>query len=130
MVPAATGSWPTRGGPRPPPPGREPIEYVPADHVAGARGFSPRAAIAAGPRPYPISEPESVVRARLRELPMIYILILAMATFWRCAVLGDDDLTAPLPRRDRHRGPRGPHRPALEPLARSRSPGSRPWSWG
>jgi hypothetical protein len=34
---------------------------------------------------------ESVVRARLRELPMIYILFLAMATFWRCVILGDGD---------------------------------------
>src|SRR5262249_240465 len=62
-----------------------------ADHVPGVRGFSPRAAIAAGPRRSVSSEPRSVVRARLRELPMIYILFLAMASFWRWGILGDDD---------------------------------------
>jgi serine/threonine-protein kinase len=59
--------------------------------VGVAHGFSPKAVIATGPQPHPISEAESVLRARLRELPMIYILILAMATFWRYAILGDDD---------------------------------------
>ena len=53
--------------------------------------FSPRAAITAG-SPQPISAAESKVRARLRELPMIYILIVVMATFYRSAVLNDDDL--------------------------------------
>jgi serine/threonine-protein kinase len=33
------------------------------------------------------------VRARLRELPMIYILMLGIAIFWRRAVLGNEDLT-------------------------------------
>jgi serine/threonine-protein kinase len=33
------------------------------------------------------------VRVRLRELPMIYILMLGMAIFWRSAFLGNDDLT-------------------------------------
>ncbi len=33
-----------------------------------------------------------MVRARLRELPVIYILILGMATFWRRTFLGDHDL--------------------------------------
>jgi serine/threonine-protein kinase len=47
--------------------------------------------IAAGPGLRPLSEAESVVRARLRELPLVYILLLAMATFWRCVILGDDD---------------------------------------
>jgi len=32
------------------------------------------------------------VRARLRELPIIYILMLAIAIFWRRAVLGYEDL--------------------------------------
>jgi serine/threonine-protein kinase len=31
------------------------------------------------------------VRPRLRELPIIYGVFLAMATFWRCVILGDED---------------------------------------
>jgi serine/threonine-protein kinase len=34
-----------------------------------------------------------VVRARLRELPMVYILILAASTLWRRAILGREDST-------------------------------------
>src|SRR5262249_49477754 len=52
---------------------------------------SPQSAITAG-SPHPISTAESTVRARLRELPMIYILIVAMATFYRCVVRSDNDL--------------------------------------
>jgi serine/threonine-protein kinase len=33
------------------------------------------------------------VRARLRELPVIYILMLGIALFWKRAVLGNEDLT-------------------------------------
>jgi eukaryotic-like serine/threonine-protein kinase len=89
-APEQTGSWYSHGGHRTPRrPGR--IDDVGAGPVAVAGGFSPKAVIAAGPRPLPVSESESVVRARLRELPMIYILLLAMATFWRCVVLGDND---------------------------------------
>jgi serine/threonine-protein kinase len=89
-APDQTRSWFSHGGSRPSR-GPEPIDRIGAGSVAGAHGFSPKAAIAAGPQRHPISEAESVLRARLRELPMIYILILAMATFWRCAILGDDD---------------------------------------
>ncbi len=86
-----TGSWHGPGkhiaadedGPR------DPIEDCDA---AGGAGFSPKAAIAPGSRLHPASESESVVRARLRELPMIYIVILAMATFYRVFVLGQYDL--------------------------------------
>jgi serine/threonine-protein kinase len=62
-----------------------------ADQVAGAHGFSPKAAIAAVPRRYSSSVPDSVVRARLRELPMVYVLFLGMASFWRWVILGVDD---------------------------------------
>src|SRR5262249_28415952 len=89
--PSAPAPGPRGGGPRPRPSGAEPIGDEPAGHVAGARGFSPKAAIAAGPRRAASSEPKSVVRARLRELPMIYVLFLAMASFWRWGILGDDD---------------------------------------
>jgi hypothetical protein len=58
-----------------------------------ADGFSPKAAIAEGTGPFPMSETPSVVRARLRELPMIYILILGMALFWTYTVLGYEDHT-------------------------------------
>jgi eukaryotic-like serine/threonine-protein kinase len=56
-----------------------------------ARGFSPRPVIASDSHPPLISEAESIVRVRLRELPMIHIFTLTMATFWRCAILGDVD---------------------------------------
>lgn len=86
----ATGSWPesrSHTSPR----GRRGAGRSPAGFVAGRNGFSPKAVIAGGPRQYPISASESVVRARLRELPMIYILFLAMATFWRVIILKDND---------------------------------------
>jgi hypothetical protein len=89
-APDQTGSWRSYGGSRPSR-GPKSIGRVRAGPVDGANGFSPKAAIAAGSRRHPISAAESVVRARLRELPMIYILILAMATFWRVVILGDDD---------------------------------------
>src|SRR5262249_1268027 len=41
-------------------------------------------------QPHPISVAESVVRARLRELLLIHGFIVAMATFWRTTILGDD----------------------------------------
>jgi tRNA A-37 threonylcarbamoyl transferase component Bud32 len=85
-----TGSWHSQGGGHPPR-GPEPIGRAGAGPVASHRGFSPKAAIAVGTQPRPISEAESVVRARLRELPLVYILLLAMATLWRCVILGDDD---------------------------------------
>src|SRR5262249_53236571 len=83
-APDVTGSWhfsrgccPRRG----------------AEPVAGAdsSSFSPRAAITTGSALLPISEVDPVLRARLRALPMIYILVLTMATIWRCAILRDDD---------------------------------------
>jgi eukaryotic-like serine/threonine-protein kinase len=90
--PDLTGSWPPRaerGHSR----GSEPSDRVGVGSVDDARCFSPKAAIARGSRPSSISEPPAVVRARLRELPIIYILILGMAIFWRHTVLGDDDFT-------------------------------------
>jgi serine/threonine-protein kinase len=62
------------------------------DAVADSSGFSPRAAIATGSQRYPSSEAQPAVRTRLRALPVVFILILAMATSWRCAVLGDHDV--------------------------------------
>src|SRR5262249_24512071 len=69
----------------------EPIDRVGADAVADSGGFSPRAAIATSSQPSSTSEPEPAARIRLRALPLVYLLILAMATSWRCALLRDDD---------------------------------------
>jgi hypothetical protein len=51
-------------------------------------GFTPRQAIAPQAGRHAISEPPAVVRARLRELPLVYILILAASALWRHEVLG------------------------------------------
>src|SRR5262249_50371061 len=89
--PDATGSWHShsagrlRSGP-------ETIDHVGAASVADSSGFSPRAAIATGSQPSSTSEAEPAVRARLRALPLVYLLILAMATSWRCVLLGDEDV--------------------------------------
>ena len=48
---------------------------------------------------------------------MIYILMLVIAIFWRRAVLGSEDLTLYQVDVVDHPGPRGDHRPALEPVA-------------
>ncbi len=58
--------------------------------------FFPKAAIAAGSGSSHASETGSVVRARLLELPVIYIVILTMTIFWTHVVLGDDALTTPI----------------------------------
>ena len=82
QAPDARGSWHShsacrlRSGP-------EPIDHVGAASVADSSGFSPRAAIATGSQPYSTSEAEPAVRIRLRALPLVYLLILAMATSWR-----------------------------------------------
>ncbi len=90
-----TASWPPsdRGGPTPCRPG--PIRDLGggADEVGG--GFRPKAAIRAGVGPHPPSEVQSVVRARLRELPMIYILIMAMGLVYRVIVRQYTDLMIP-----------------------------------
>src|SRR5262249_36780534 len=79
--PDATGSWHShsacrlRSGP-------EPINHVGAASVADSSGFSPRAAIATGSPPCSTSEAEPAVRIRLRALPLVYLLLLAMAMGW------------------------------------------------
>ena len=90
MVSDRTRSWHAGGAGRP---ARGPRTIGRTGPGSGTdpRGFSPRPAIVASRRPQPISETESVVRARLRELPCIYILILVMATLWRSFILGDND---------------------------------------
>jgi serine/threonine-protein kinase len=85
-----TGSWSPRAG------GRLLKEYRPgargADvQVLASGGFTPTEAIARNSRRNAVSEPPSVVRARLRELPVVYFLILGGAALWRHAILGNDD---------------------------------------
>jgi serine/threonine-protein kinase len=87
-----TESWPARDGartPQPPAPGAR-AGGTPVDDRGG---FTPWKAIAPHTPRETVSEPPAVVRARLRELPMIYILMLGIAMFWRRTVLGNEDLT-------------------------------------
>ncbi len=90
--PGSTASWPPRVAIRQ---GKVAEPTAPAgDAFADSTsGFTPRDAIAAHTESQPISEPPSVVRQRLRELPMIYILISMMASFWCRDIVGSNDLT-------------------------------------
>jgi eukaryotic-like serine/threonine-protein kinase len=64
------------------------------DPMAGdTRGFTPRQAIAAHTPRHSVSEPVGVVRSRLAELPVIYVLLLLATVLWRRAVLASDDST-------------------------------------
>ena len=54
-------------------------------------GFTPRQAIAPLAGVSTVSEPPDLVRARLRELPLVYILIHAASVLWRRTVLGPGD---------------------------------------
>jgi eukaryotic-like serine/threonine-protein kinase len=89
-VPDRTGSWHDRTdvqtSPRPAGSARAASGCV--DHPSC---FAPKAAIAAGTAAPTTTESPDLLRARLRELPLIYILILGMANFWRRVVLGSDD---------------------------------------
>ncbi len=55
--------------------------------------MAPRPAIASQKEQQTISELSDAVRARLRELPIVYILILAASTLWSRGVLGREDAT-------------------------------------
>jgi serine/threonine-protein kinase len=89
--PDGTGSWPPHVGVRSP---QKPGPIAPAGDASidEVGGFTPREAIAPHTARRTVSEPPAVVRARLRELPIIYILILGIANFWRHAVLANEDL--------------------------------------
>jgi hypothetical protein len=67
-----------------------PAGDAPADDT---EGFTPRQAIAPQAGRHTISEPPDIVRARLRELPIVYILLLAASALWRRAVLGEEEPT-------------------------------------
>ncbi len=93
--PDRTGTWPPRddlrssGGP-------ESDNHAAALSIGDTSCFFPKAAIAAGAGSHASSETVLLVRERLIELPVIYILILAMTLFWTHVVLGDDALTIPV----------------------------------
>jgi eukaryotic-like serine/threonine-protein kinase len=90
--PDQTASWSPHAGVRPSVKSK-PIAPGGDTWADDTGGFTPRAAIAPQTPRQPISEPRSVVRARLRELPIVYIVMLGIANFWRHAVLGSQDLT-------------------------------------
>ena len=87
-----TGTWSAPDGARPlhPPAAIAHAGDAPVDDI---RGFTPREALATHTARETVSEPPAVVRARLRVLPMIYILMLGIAIFSRRTVFGGDDLT-------------------------------------
>jgi serine/threonine-protein kinase len=87
-----TGSWAPRAGFRPPQESG-PIAPAKGEPVDETGGFTPRAAIAPQTGRPTVSEPPDVVRARLRELPVVYILILAASILWRRSLLGQEALT-------------------------------------
>jgi serine/threonine-protein kinase len=82
-----TGSWPPRPGtPSLKKPGQN---ILPGDAwVDDSRGFTPRRAIAPSTALSTVSEPPDLVRARLRELPMVYILSLTATAIWTRSVFG------------------------------------------
>jgi len=61
--------------------------------VNQSAGLAPSRAIAAQKEQQTISELSDAVRARLCELPIVYILILAASTLWSRGVLGRHDAT-------------------------------------
>jgi serine/threonine-protein kinase len=86
-----TASWRPRAG------GGEPSELRTRPAGGGVsedltRGFTPRQAIAPPTARHSVCEPPELVRSRLRELPIIYIVMLLIAIFWRGAVLAHGDL--------------------------------------
>jgi eukaryotic-like serine/threonine-protein kinase len=60
-------------------------------------GFAPKAAIFAGARSHPSIEARSLAQQRLRELTILYFLIVGLMLFWKFAVVRDPDLTQAIP---------------------------------
>ena len=88
-LPDRTTSWHPRAEASPPEPG--PVARLGAAPADDTGGFTPRQAIARPTGRYTLSEPPDLVRARLRVLPMIHILILAGVFILKRAVLGLGD---------------------------------------
>jgi eukaryotic-like serine/threonine-protein kinase len=89
-----TASWHTHETPAPEPRAAGRLGSAPADDTGG---FTPRQAIAPPTGRHTISEPPDLVRARLRVLPMIHILILASVFILKRAVFGLSDPASDLP---------------------------------
>jgi eukaryotic-like serine/threonine-protein kinase len=70
-----------------------PVSIAGAALALDTKGFTPRQVIGPQAVRHKISEPPDIVRARLRELPIVYILLLAASALWRRAVLGEEDPT-------------------------------------
>ncbi len=89
--PEPTTSWPPRAQVSP----RRPGPVTPGGEAPAnaTDGFTPRQAIALQTWRQTISEPPDIVRARLRELPIVYILLLAASALWRRGVLAREDPT-------------------------------------
>ena len=86
-----TASGPTRvEAPSQPPEPAGGSGDAPANESAG---LAPRRAIASQTEQQTISELSDAVRARLCELPIVYILILAASTLWSRGILGRQDAT-------------------------------------
>ena len=122
-----TGSWPPAGGRHPvaePDVSRHP-QTAPGD---GTDGFSPKAAITSARWQRSEEETRSVVQSRLRELPLIYVLIFGMMLLLRPVVLELAPHGNPCPVRHRGHDLRRDRHP---PLGSQRSPshGSGGSSW-
>jgi eukaryotic-like serine/threonine-protein kinase len=89
--PDRTASWPA--GVEAPAQRPEPAGGSGDAPGAESGGFTPRQAIASQKGQQTIAELSDVVRARLRELPIVYILILAASMLWRHGILGRQDST-------------------------------------
>ena len=61
--------------------------------VADSAGFTPKAAIARGRETQTSPEARALVQARLRELPLIYVLIYGIFITWRHLIMGNVDPT-------------------------------------
>jgi serine/threonine-protein kinase len=72
---------------------RKPRERDSEVSVNNTGGFTPKQAIAPASVRHTVSEPQAVVRSRLRELPVIYIFMLLISIFWRSAIFAIADFT-------------------------------------
>jgi serine/threonine-protein kinase len=93
-TPGEVASWPPGDSRHPPCRGDSIADsgFASGDDTGG---FAPKVAIYADGGPHPQTEAQAVVRERLRELPIIYILIVGMAFVYRAIVRNYADMTVP-----------------------------------
>ena len=90
-----TASWlPTKSSPGDAP---EPVEPARANSGGQDGWFAPKAAISAGARSHLSVEARSLAKQRLRELTILYFLIVGLMLFWKFAVVQDPDLRQAIP---------------------------------